>query len=66
MLEAFKDQLQISSVFILVEVKDWGNTKQLLSDLISSRDGMPFKKDNLRRVTKNSEGKVVDVDPQFV
>ena len=27
MLEAFKDQMQISAVFVLVEVRNWGNAK---------------------------------------
>ena len=27
---------------------------------------MPFKKDNLRKVTKDEDGKVIEVEPQFV
>lgn len=61
-LDKFKSGLQISSVIVMVEVRNWGNTKQVLADLISSRDGMPFKKDNLRRVTRNADGSV-DVEP---
>ena len=50
----------------MVEVRQWGNCKQILCDLVSSKDGMPFKKDNLRKVKTNGDGTVQAVDPQFV
>ena len=66
MLDVFKEQLQISSVFVMVDVRNWGNTKQVLADMISCKDGKPFKKDNLREVTKDPDGNVISVEPQFV
>lgn len=50
----------------MVDVLNWGNARQIVSDLISSKDGMPFKKNNLRRVEKDESGQVTYVEPQFV
>jgi hypothetical protein len=62
-LEAFKNQLQINAVFLMVEVLNWNNAKQIICDLMASKDGMPFKKDNNRTVEKNANGDIISVEP---
>jgi len=50
----------------MVEILNWSIGKQVLTDLVASRDGMPHKLNNVRTVYKNADGTVKSVEPQFV